>query len=107
MVILGSSTLYWFTEEKEKNKPDGVELVARRDLEPGDEIGIFDLNGIPEGNTNCDDIEEGEILVGSGGGPGRWDGPPFASALERLAEEIVSSLLFLKVPWIKYLSRWW
>ena len=35
-------------------------------LEPGDEIGIFDLNGIPEGDTNCDNIEEGEILVGSG-----------------------------------------
>ena len=27
-------------EEKEKNKPDGVELVARRDLEPGDEITV-------------------------------------------------------------------
>jgi len=27
-------------QEQEKNKPDGVELVARRDLEPGDEITV-------------------------------------------------------------------
>tara|TARA_B100001029_G_C15062375_1_gene459680 strand:- start:3469 stop:5595 length:2127 start_codon:yes stop_codon:yes gene_type:complete len=35
-------------------------------LQPGDEIGIFDSNGITEIGAECNNLEEGEILVGAG-----------------------------------------
>lgn len=35
-------------------------------LEPGDEIGIFDANGITENGLDCNNLQEGEVLVGAG-----------------------------------------
>jgi hypothetical protein len=49
----GLSQLIYFSEEI-----DG--------LQPGDEIGIFDLSGITADGAECDFYTEGEVLVGSG-----------------------------------------
>ncbi len=35
-------------------------------LEPGDEIGIFDQSGVTSNGADCDNLENGEVLVGSG-----------------------------------------
>ena len=35
-------------------------------LEPGDEIGVFDLNGVIETTNDCGQIQIGEVLVGAG-----------------------------------------
>ena len=51
------------------------------DLEYGDEIGIFDLNGIQNSDYECEESVFGETLVGSG----MWQG----SQLEVVAIESV------------------